>query len=170
MPPSKYAQAIGYVANRTGVPLPSLLVSFAILHELTAIVPFTAFFYASRQFGAGQILVDYVRREDNQASDRGILDAATSKAREWADEGERWAGRVGRRYEIWGMTKRERDQDHVVIQGLAGDVANAVVAYGLTKVGICGLLLGVMYLTLFSLSSLLGLDYLSIFLPHFRVE
>jgi hypothetical protein len=61
----------------------------------------------------------------------------------WVDEGEGWAGRVGRRYGIWGFEKGDTSGDvggrhHPVV----GDVANAVLAYGLTKVGPCIAIIG----------------------------
>lgn len=67
-------------------------------------------------------------------------------------EGEAWAERVGRRYGVFGFEKRVRGggrdeeaavsdntttserQGGAVSPKLAGDVANAIVAYGLTKV------------------------------------
>jgi len=58
------------------------------------------------------------------------------------DEGECWVGRVGRRYGIWGFEKgqrpmadkeREREREDVASRRIAGDVANAVLAYGITK-------------------------------------
>lgn len=134
-PPTRpYLQALQYVSVRTGAPLSSLVVSFAILHEATAIVPFAAFFYASRQLGTGQVFVDYIRREDVIGESGGVLDSAVAKARDWTDEGEKWVGRVGRRYEIWGLKKGDPVDGDMAVKGLAGDVANAVVAYGLTKV------------------------------------
>jgi hypothetical protein len=60
-----------------------------------------------------------------------------TQLRLWVDEGEQWAGRVGRRYGIFGFEKGEvvdQTQTSQLSGKLAGDVANAVLAYGAVKV------------------------------------
>jgi len=60
-----------------------------------------------------------------------------TKLRSWVDEGEQWAGRVGRRYGILGFEKGQSIDQIQISQSsgkLAGDVANAVLAYGVVKV------------------------------------
>jgi hypothetical protein len=60
-----------------------------------------------------------------------------TQLRSWVDEGEQWAGRVGRRYGIFGFEKGEvvdQTQTSQLPGKLAGDVANAVLAYGAVKV------------------------------------
>ncbi|KAG2054085.1 hypothetical protein BDR06DRAFT_955671 [Suillus hirtellus] len=52
------------------------------------------------------------------------------------DEDERWAGRIGRRYGIFGFEKNkvvDQTQTSELSGKLAGDVANAVLAYGTVK-------------------------------------
>ncbi|KAL0955855.1 hypothetical protein HGRIS_002057 [Hohenbuehelia grisea] len=154
-PPSRFAAyrtALNAVSARTGTPLPSLIVSFGILHELTAILPVIGAFYASRHLGLGEQLVTAMTGDKTAeaATTSGVLGSEDSwlksKGRVWMEEGEQWAGRIGRRYGIWGFEKRmsgESDGNEVVpspnfnSEKLAGDVANAVVAYAFTKVGSC---------------------------------
>lgn len=134
-----YAQALRNLSARTGTPLSSLVVSFAVLHELTAVIPLFGFFYTARTLGIGERTVQAVRSSADNGD--GQAHWLMEKARGWSDEGEKWAGRVGTRYGIWGFEKRtrqERQEDEPRIampQNIAGDVANAIVAYGATKVG-----------------------------------
>lgn len=91
----------------------------------------------------GERVVDAVRNHTHVGSaSGGVSGWAATTAGEWLDEGEKWAARVGRRYGIWGFEKRGSSPDeshsnptnHEVGVKVAGDVANAVFAYGLTKV------------------------------------
>ncbi|KAG8681516.1 hypothetical protein FRC08_015581 [Ceratobasidium sp. 394] len=113
-----YISALQRLSARTGTPFPSLLVSFAILHELTAVVPLVGVFFGARAVGAGESVV------------RAVDGWGVQMVRGWMDEGEAWAGRVGRRYGVFGFEKGGSDQGE---RGVAGDVANAVLAYGVVK-------------------------------------
>ena len=151
---SQYRAALEAVSQRTGTALPSLIASFAILHELTAIVPFIGLFFGARALGLGETFVGFIRAEtDGPAGDESWI---RRQCRAWMDEGERFANRVGRRYGIWGFEKRnakenvenlneKQSTDPTVgdesnaptkssSSAIAGDVANAVVAYAATKV------------------------------------
>ena len=69
------------------------------------------------------------------------------KGKQWVHEGGQWVQRVGRRYGVFGYEKRDRTTKNEELEEaiklrngeitarLAGDAANAVLAYGLTKVG-----------------------------------
>lgn len=138
----RYRATLAGISARTGTALPSLVTSFAILHEVTALAPLIVFFYAAKAAGVGEHVVGAVRSADKSGS---LLEGSwvTRKGEEWVDEGERWVGRVGRRYGIWGFekgqrpmadTEREREREDVASRRIAGDVANAVLAYGITKV------------------------------------
>ncbi|THH27803.1 hypothetical protein EUX98_g6385 [Antrodiella citrinella] len=128
-----YTQALTALSQRTRTPLPSLVISFAVLHELTALVPLAGFFFGARALGVGNTLVRAVA--DN--TDQGW---AGEKGKEWMEEGERWAERVGRRYGVFGFEKRVRGHGQTdatadeprstdqVTSRLAGDAANAIVA------------------------------------------
>jgi hypothetical protein len=58
-----YKNALSSLAARTGTPLPSLIVSFAILHEITAIVPLAGLFFGAKYLGVGERLVEHIRTE-----------------------------------------------------------------------------------------------------------
>ena len=129
-----YRHALKLVSARTGTPLPSLLVSFAVLHELTAIVPLVGIFYGSRTLGVGErMLTAVIGGDSDWASTK--YSWIRMKFKTWVDEGEGWAGRVGRRYGVWGFEKGSTGEIDGRHHPVVGDVANAVLAYGLTKVG-----------------------------------
>ncbi|KAJ7209749.1 hypothetical protein GGX14DRAFT_631915 [Mycena pura] len=122
----RYRDALAAVAIRTGAPLSSLVVSFGILHEITAIVPLVGLFYASRALGVGERVVTSLPTEQ----DNWVAQKWTT----WVDDGKQWAARVGRRYGVFGFEKGGADgQLPVLPDHIAGDVANAVVAYAATK-------------------------------------
>ena len=138
-----YRAALQSISTRTRTPLPSLVVSFAVLHELTAVLPLFAIFFGARQLGVGERVVSTV----SHAAESGQDNVLKQKGREWVQEGELWAERVGKRYGVFGYEKRVGPQDSSLNEikpvrtdgsalspKLAGDVANAIVAYGLTKV------------------------------------
>lgn len=138
-----YRTRLAAISARTGAPLPSLFLSFGILHEITAVVPLVCFFYGARTSGIGERVVSSVIGNDNSNNDSDgprQLSYSKQKMRAWLQEGDRWAIRVGRRYGIFGYEKREAGtkddvEEMAKVSGhLAGDVANAVLAYGLTKV------------------------------------
>jgi hypothetical protein len=150
---SSYTNTLKALSKRTGTPLPSLILSFGILHEITAVVPLVGVFYASRALGVGETIVNNVIRDTAPShSETGsvlhVEDGEVAKAvrwgkekvRSWVEEGDRWAEKVGRRYGVFGYEKRRpretQDSSEVMRPGhrIAGDVANAVVAYGVTKV------------------------------------
>ncbi|KIJ65938.1 hypothetical protein HYDPIDRAFT_174729 [Hydnomerulius pinastri MD-312] len=137
-PPSRFApyrNALTALSARTGTPLSSLVVSFAVLHELTAIVPLVGIFFAARGLGVGERIVNQFTI-DEHAQSNAPAGWMTSRVRQWVDEGEQWAGRVGRRYGIFGFDKGQpanQGVSHQLSGKLAGDVANAVLAYGAVK-------------------------------------
>jgi len=138
-----YKNALGSLAARTGTPLPSLIISFAILHEVTAVVPLVGIFFGAKYLEVGEHLMEFVRAETH--TDAASLDPpsttewARRKVGVWIDEGEVWAGKVGRRYGIFGYPKTPKGAKFEPTEGergpgVAGDVANAVFAYTATKV------------------------------------
>lgn len=73
------------------------------------------------------------------------------KGREWVDEGSIWVEKVGSRYGVFGFEKKTKEEREAVARAaaldgsekgsavsakIAGDAANAIVAYGLTKVSL----------------------------------
>jgi hypothetical protein len=136
----KYKDTLTRLSARTGASVPSLCASFLILHEITAIVPFIGVFYASRGLGVGEKVVEFVLDNDEDGTN-SAPGWARVKTRQWVEEGGQFAERVGRRYGIFGFEKRSPGEvtsttaDQSKLGGkLVGDVANAVVAYGVVKV------------------------------------
>jgi hypothetical protein len=130
-----YRDALKAIAMRTGTPLPSLAMSFAILHEITAIAPLVGIFYGARALGVGERIVTAVIENDSDSA-LTRYSWVRGKCKKWVDEGESWAGRVGRRYGVFGFEKGKTTSDDDQHHHLVGDVANAVFAYGLTKVSL----------------------------------
>lgn len=131
-----YQNALRSLSTKTGTPLPSLIVSFAVLHELTAIVPLVGVFFASRHLALGERVVGHVIRSDTlHDQPDGWLNG---HLRQWIDEGEHWAERVGRRYGVFGFSKGQPPSDETrpgqASTKIAGDLANAILAYGTVKV------------------------------------
>jgi len=129
----RYREALRNISVRTGSPLSSLITSFAIVHEITAIVPFVALFFGARSLGIGEHVVDMVQARTGEGEQSWMV----QKCDELLREGEQWTGRVGRRYGLFGYEKGVPAPDQAVDPGaskrIAGDVANAVFAYGVTK-------------------------------------
>lgn len=142
----RYKNALGSLAARTGTPLPSLIVSFAILHEITAIVPLAGIFFGAKYLGVGERLVEFVRAETHTNAGSGSSERPSTttewtrrKVGTWVNEGEVWAEKVGRRYGLFGYPKTPKGVKFELTEGereagIGGDVANAVLAYTTTKV------------------------------------
>ncbi|KAH9856765.1 hypothetical protein C2E23DRAFT_455404 [Lenzites betulinus] len=147
-----YKEALAALSQRTRTPLPSLAISFAVLHELTAIVPLVGFFYGARTLGVGESVVRAIARpgaleaEEGSAASRFRDTWAGERFKEWMVEGETRVERVGRRYGWFGFEKGSKPVSNAPVESptaraeaalvsgrIAGDVANAVVAYALTK-------------------------------------
>ncbi|KLO18705.1 hypothetical protein SCHPADRAFT_819355 [Schizopora paradoxa] len=143
---SRYRATLGTISARTGTALPSLITSFAILHEVTAVLPLVAVFYAARSAGVGEQVIHAVQTSTQVSNSDASANAAQrwlkQTGREWMGEGEQWVGRVGRHYGIWGFEKRKKgevdaqrdaEKEELVMKNITGDIANALVAYGVTK-------------------------------------
>ncbi|KAJ7594930.1 hypothetical protein C8J56DRAFT_778795 [Mycena floridula] len=127
---SQYKAALSSLSTRTGVPLPSLLFSFAVLHEVTAIVPLVGVFYGARTLGVGERVVASVMEQDPDSEPGWVQ----SQCLVWVEEGSQRVQRLGRKYGLFGFEKGNVDQKSALLPvNIAGDVANAVFAYGMTK-------------------------------------
>lgn len=139
---SVYTDALKTISKRTGTPLPSLILSFGIVHELTALVPLVGVFYASRTLGFGEAVVNNIspyRAAATGEEGSWIVKWGKEKVREWVEEGDQWAKKVGKKYNMFGYEKQAADAQNSASEPghrITGDIANAVVAYGITKVGI----------------------------------
>ncbi|KAJ7782691.1 hypothetical protein B0H16DRAFT_1670986 [Mycena metata] len=120
---SRYRDTLATIAARTGTPLSSLVLSFGILHEVTAVVPLVGFFYTAKAFGVGETLVKTLQVPAEHDT------WLAQKYRTWVDDGQHWAARVGRRY---GAAATDQLAP-LNTDRIAGDVANAVAAYACTK-------------------------------------
>ncbi|ORY82322.1 hypothetical protein BCR35DRAFT_265576 [Leucosporidium creatinivorum] len=121
---------------------PSLIASFLILHELTAIVPLFAGFWAFKAAGVGAGLVAWAVADDGEEEQASW---SRAKFRQWVTDGEEQAQKIGRRYGAFGIEKeskeqkeerKQREKDGVVdveraptTYSVGGDVANLVAAY-----------------------------------------
>ncbi|KZV96795.1 hypothetical protein EXIGLDRAFT_739466 [Exidia glandulosa HHB12029] len=135
---ARYTARLQALSARTGTPLPSLITSFAVLHELTAVLPLVGLFFGARSLDVGPRAVQLVRDKTGDTEARGAEESwALQKTNQWLAEGEAWAGRVGRRYGYFGYEKGAPPEplpEGAAVGGkLAGDVANAVFAYAATK-------------------------------------
>lgn len=131
---SRYRATLEAISQRTNTSLPSLVLSFGILHEVTAIAPLFGVFYTVRYFGLGEQVVETLSTSESTSW-------VSEKARTYMTEGERRVERVGRRYGIFGYEKRDPEAPKESAEsgppsGLAGNIANMALAYAVTKV--CG--------------------------------
>lgn len=139
---NRYKTILKALSERTGTPLPSLLLSFGVLHEITALVPLVGFFYGARTLGIGEVVIDTILQSNPSLPGDHQVDWYRGTLRKWVEEGDKWACRVGQRYGVFGFEKRSSSSDSArdvaeripASSRIAGDIANAVVAYGLTKV------------------------------------
>jgi hypothetical protein len=142
-----YTAAIQNLSLRTGTPLPSLILSFGILHEVTAIVPLVGIYWGARVLGIGDQMTAYLSPQkasrQHQPSTEGLEDAGSAggwfdeKLRKYTKEGERRVARVGARYGILGFTKGQKvtEEDIQRLGGrVASEVANGAFAYMVVKV------------------------------------
>lgn len=133
---SAYQKAIERVTRlsaKSGTDAASVIVSFLILHELTAIVPLVLLFYLLGLLGAG----DQVMRWLLQVSEDD------SRARQWLrgkiNEGMQRAERYGRRKGYFGFEEgtsagvQMGNASTATTSMLVGTFANAVAAYAITK-------------------------------------
>ncbi|ODN96557.1 hypothetical protein L198_04272 [Cryptococcus wingfieldii CBS 7118] len=135
----RYTPYLTSLSQRTGVPLPSLGLSFLALHELTAILPVLGFYYLFASFGVGAGLVVWVSEVGHEEEKEGWK----RWVKEWYEEGVAKVDRVGRRYGVLEYEKQEHKVegsgetavDSVKTGGAkaAEKVADAVAAYVLVK-------------------------------------
>lgn len=134
-----YAAPLKALSARTGTPLTSLLVSFGVLHEITALVPLVGVFYSARAFGVGEVVINTIAQSVDPLSNIDENNWFQGTLRRWVEEGDKWAGRVGRRYGVFDFEKQtfesapDAAEPAPVSSRFAGDVANAILAYGVTK-------------------------------------
>ncbi|PWN39783.1 seryl-tRNA synthetase [Ceraceosorus guamensis] len=126
-------------AARSGTDPGSMVISFLILHELSAIIPLLIIFWILAFFGAGKTVLDWLLPanaveasvvEDAGPASNGIRD----RLRAWVDDGTRWAEKIGRKKGWFGFEKgSEATGEGVDGAILVGGFANAVAAYAVVK-------------------------------------
>ncbi|WVR04341.1 hypothetical protein IAU60_001342 [Kwoniella sp. DSM 27419] len=153
---NRYSSRLSALSARTGVPLPSLGLSFMVLHEVTAVVPVVAFYWIFAYLGTGASLVAWImdvaqeqrererEAEGDQVSHEGApgspaemgaaVKGTTNRAdwdwriwvKDWYEEGEKRVGRVGRRYGILGYDKRPAGSTEAEAQAPAAEGQGAL--------------------------------------------
>lgn len=83
---NRYRSAIHALSKRTNTPVPSLVASFLILHEVTAIVPFTATFFIAKYYGLGHSLMAGTERLLASKGEREKETWLQNKLHNWTDE------------------------------------------------------------------------------------
>lgn len=146
-PQSALGKAVAKVrsmAEKNGTDPASMVASFMILHELTAIVPIVLIFYLLGALGAGEAVCEWLKREQESTSQSGDAKEGViaSTIRGWMQEGILRAERVGRKYGLFGFEKKDAgagEANKEAVKGsidstkLAGSFANAVAAYAIVK-------------------------------------
>jgi hypothetical protein len=137
----RYLPRLQYLSTRTGVPLPSLAISFLILHELTAVLPVIGFYFLFSSLGTGLGIIEWLNRTttssvDGQEGNERGEGGWKGVVKGWYDEGQGKVGRVGRRYGLWQDENLDIDDGgSSTVSSKAGEgVANAVAAYVVVKV------------------------------------
>ncbi|WOO77545.1 uncharacterized protein LOC62_01G001119 [Vanrija pseudolonga] len=149
----RYAPRLAKLAQRTGVPLPTLAVSFLVLHELTAVLPVVGLYYLFAGLGAGAGIVGWLvgdaaapahweaeaRTPGAEDKDREEEQRWTHTVHAWYAEGLARAERVGRQYGLFGYEKGSKPGEGGgsaaagTGAGAAGALADAVAAYVVVK-------------------------------------
>lgn len=141
---SAYTARLTALSTRTGVSLPSLALSFGILHELTALVPLVLLFWAFQAADVGTSVVSWAGKISDEEGEgwKGFV-------RDWLSEGEKRVDRVARRYGLFGITPGVKGDEkgvevaeearELVVRAehgsrAAAGVTNAIAAYVFVKV------------------------------------
>ncbi|WVQ68829.1 uncharacterized protein L199_007038 [Kwoniella botswanensis] len=151
----RYAPSLHNLSVKTGVPLPSMILSFMVLHEITAILPIFLIYWLFSTLGVGLGMVGWIMdvghqegstqahiQEGEEGEDESVV---RRWIRDWYVEGENRIGKIGKRYGIFGYEKGVKDSkegeeytDGVLVQSGAGSgaatkVADAIAAYVVVK-------------------------------------
>lgn len=131
-----YRDTLRKISLRTGQPFPSLVLSFAILHELTAIVPFVGIFFTSRALGIGERVAGMLQVHDAQPGDahHGAIEGYIRD--KWREGGE-FGARLGSRYGWFGFEKGKQpteEEKALMRKTMESDLANVMFTYVSVKV------------------------------------
>ena len=131
-----YGDALRKVSLRTGQPFPSLALSFALLHELTAIVPFVGIFFTSRALGIGERVAGMLQEHDPQPGGERHSAIEGYIRDKWREGGE-FGARLGSRYGWFGFEKGKKpteEEKALMRKTMASDLANVMFTYLSVKV------------------------------------
>lgn len=133
----KYQEALRTLSRKTGTPFSSLITSFLILHEVTAVIPFATVFFVAKSYSLGpslikqsEILLHHGSAVNNPWMNEKLIT--------WTNDGMVWVERIGRRYGIFGLDSNQ-DANAKPQPAMTGDITNALVAYICTKARIIDL-------------------------------
>lgn len=124
------------IARKNGTDAPTMVASFLILHELTAIVPLVILFYAFGALGVGTAVLAWLLGDaEDKEDDQGSL---MTRFRAWARLKEERFERYCRKRGYLGFEKQDAEtidaaNDLGKSSHLAGSFANMVAAYILVK-------------------------------------
>ncbi|KAL7412734.1 hypothetical protein BDY24DRAFT_409823 [Mrakia frigida] len=138
------------------IPLPSLVLSFAILHELTAFLPVIGIFFGLREIDGGRSVVQGMIDLEGRVRGRtraqppdgsgggGIVEKGWVEG--WLQEGERKVEWVGGRYGVLGFEKKEKakgkerevEDELVRAGGAGGESIKATTSAGDLGKGVAG--------------------------------
>ncbi|OCF76509.1 hypothetical protein I204_02205 [Kwoniella mangroviensis CBS 8886] len=126
----RYAPSLHSLSVKTGVPLPSLVLSFMVLHEITAILPIFLIYWIFSTLGVGLGMVRWIMDvghldvDDSTSTQESGEDRSVIKRwiRDWYVEGENRIGKIGKRYGIFGYTKVDKDKNNEDQDGIAQEV------------------------------------------------
>ncbi|ORX33534.1 hypothetical protein BD324DRAFT_654120 [Kockovaella imperatae] len=114
----RYLPRLHDLSQRTGTPLPSLAISFLILHELTAILPLFLFWWIFQALGLGAGIVGWLasvsqgQRPSGVEGKQGGGDPTwdwRKTVEKWMEEGSKRVEKVGKRYGILGYSKTSKE-------------------------------------------------------------
>ncbi|KAJ1022491.1 hypothetical protein NDA16_003480 [Ustilago loliicola] len=125
------------IAKKNGTNAPTMVASFLILHELTALVPLVLLFYTFGALGVGTAVCDWLLGDAEMQSDQDSKSLA-SRFRAWARLKEERFERYCRKKGYLGFGKQDAEtiaaaNDLGKSSHLAGSFANMVAAYILVK-------------------------------------
>ena len=123
---STIKERINELSKRTGTDPISLGASFAILHEITAILPIFLIFGGLHYAGVGERSLEYIW--DNNAPN----DTTRSYIRSACEEGERRLDRIREKYNLWRDDDSKWDGRSVY----TAQISEAIAAYAITKVSL----------------------------------
>lgn len=120
------------MSQKTGTDTASMIISFMILHELTAIIPLILLFHLLGLLGVGEQVMAWLLKVSGDEED-----GAKGWLRSKIDEGMQRAESYGRKKGYFGFEAGSHSADVITSTlpstMLAGTFANAVAAYAITK-------------------------------------